>query len=144
MEDGSYIEYTGNATTTFYTLDGILIQDETGAIAIDSYDLSNACPMPVDAGYPNLKITKIKGIFYKSTSGSMTRIEIQNETHAENIQVVERNVEPTITDVAISDFFANPMQYECKPLRLSQFQSSEYIAFLPKQRLLDIMVSMVL
>ena len=124
LEDGSYIEYTGNATTTFYTLDGILIQDETGAIAIDSYDLSNACPIPVNAGYPNLKITKIKGIFYKSTSGSMTRIEIQNETHAENIQVVERNVEPTITDVTISDFFANPMQYECKPIRLSQAKTS--------------------
>ncbi len=124
LEDGAYIEYVGNATTTFYTLDGILIQDETGAIAIDSYDLSNACPIPVDAGHPNLKITKIKGIFYKSTPNSMSRIEIQNETHAENIQVVERDVDITITDVAISDFFANPMQYECKPIRLSQAKTS--------------------
>ncbi len=124
LENGAYIEYTGNAITTFYTTDGILIQDETGAIAIDSYDLSNACPIPVDAGFPNLKITNIKGIFYKSTSESMTRIEIQNETHAENIRVVERNIDITITDVAISDFFANPMQYECKPIRLSQAKTS--------------------
>ena len=74
MEDGAYVHYTGLATTTFYTSRGLLVQDETGAIAIDSYDMSKACPDPADAGYPNLKITNIKGIFHKATNEAMTNI----------------------------------------------------------------------
>ena len=77
QEDGTYITYTGEAITTFYGLGGILIQDATGAIYIKSYDMSKVCADPADAGYPNLKITNISGIFHKATNMEMTQIEVE-------------------------------------------------------------------
>ena len=124
-EDGAYIQYIGIATTTFYTSGGILIQDETGAIAITSYDMSKVCPDPADAGYPNQKITNIKGIFHKANNEAMTSIEIEYDEIAYEIEVKEKNVEFTITDVTLNDFFADPMKYECKAIRLSQVQTKD-------------------
>ena len=124
MEDGAYVHYTGLATTTFYTSRGLLVQDETGAIAIDSYDMSKACPDPADAGYPNLKITNIKGIFHKATNEAMTNIEIEYDEMAYEIDVKEKNVDFDITELTLSELFTDPIKYECRAIRLSQVQTN--------------------
>ena len=120
QEDGTYIFYVGEAITTFYGSGGILIQDETGSIYVKSYDLSKACSAPADAGYPNLKITAIAGIFHKATDMEMTHIQIEYDTDAYDIEVLEENVDFTITDVALEDLMEDPMKYECQPIRLTQ------------------------
>lgn len=119
QEDGTYITYTGEAITTFYGLGGILIQDATGAIYIKSYDMSKSCTDPADAGYPNLKITNISGIFHKATNMEMTQIEVEYDEDAYDIEVIEKNVDFTITNVTLEELIANPMAYECKAIRLS-------------------------
>ena len=120
QEEGTKVIYTGEAITTFYGLGGILIQDATGAIYLKSYDLSKACTAPANAGYPNLKITYIKGIFHKATDIEMSQIEIEYDEDAYNIEVLAENVDFTINDITLADLFANPMAYECQPIRLSE------------------------
>jgi hypothetical protein len=120
QEEGTLVIYTGEATTTFYGSGGILIQDETGAIYLKSYDMSKACTAPATAGYPNLKITNIKGIFHKATDMEMTQIEIEYDEDAYNIEVLAENVDFTINDITLADLFANPMAYECQPIRLTE------------------------
>ena len=120
QEEGTKVIYTGEAITTFYGLGGILIQDATGAIYLKSYDLSKACPSPANAGYPNLKITNIQGIFHKSTDMEMTQIEIEYDEDAYNIEILAENVDFTINDITLADLFANPMAYECQPIRLTE------------------------
>ena len=120
QEEGTYVIYTGNATTTFYGPGGILIQDETGAIYVKSYDMSNSCADPADAGFPNLKITYIAGIFHKATDMEMTQIEVQYAEDAYGIEVVEKNVDFNITDVTLGNLMANPMAYECQAIRLTK------------------------
>ena len=120
QEEGAQVIYTGEAITTFYGPGGILIQDETGAIYLKSYDMSKACTAPATAGYPNLKITNIKGIFHKATDMEMTQIEIEYDEDAYNIEVLAENVDFTINDITLADLFANPMAYECQPIRLSE------------------------
>ena len=120
QKEGTYVIYTGKATTTFYGPGGILIQDETGAIYVKSYDMSNSCADPADAGFPNLKITYIAGVFHKATDMEMTQIEIEYAEDAYGIEVVEENVDFTITDVALEDLMTNPMAYECQAIRLTK------------------------
>ena len=120
QEEGTYVIYTGKATTTFYGPGGILIQDETGAIYVKSYDMSNSCADPADAGFPNLKISYIAGVFHKATDMEMTQIEVEYAEDAYGIEVVEENVDFTITDVALEDLMTNPMAYECQAIRLTK------------------------
>lgn len=121
QEEGTYVFYTGEAITTFYSSGGILIQDETGSIYVKSYDLSKACAAPADAGFPNQKITAIAGVFHKAvTNEEMTHIQIEYDTDAYDIEVLEKNVDFTITDVTLEDLMADPMKYECQPIRLNQ------------------------
>lgn len=120
QEEGTYVIYTGKATTTFYGPGGILIQDETGAIYVKSYDMSNSCADPADAGFPNLKITYIAGVFHKATDMEMTQIEIEYAEDAYGIEVVENNVDFTITDVTLENLMTNPMAYECQAIRLTK------------------------
>lgn len=123
LQDSTLVIYTGNAITTFYGPGGILIQDETGAIYIKSYDMSKACVQygdPADAAYPKLKITNIKGLFRKATDMEMTQIQIKTDTDAYNIEIVEENVDFTISDVKLEDLLSNPNDYECKPIRLTE------------------------
>lgn len=121
QEEGTYVFYTGEAITTFYSSGGILIQDETGSIYVKSYDLSKACAAPADAGFPNQKITAIAGVFHKAvTNEEMTHIQIEYDTEAYDIEVLEKNVDFTITDVTLEDLMADPMKYECQPIRLNQ------------------------
>ena len=117
--EGTYVIYTGEAVTTFYGTGGILIQDETGAIYVKSYEMSKFYEDPADAAYPNLKITNISGIFHKATDMEMTQIEVEYDEDAYNIEVLEENVDFTIEDVTLENLIANPMAYECKPIRLS-------------------------
>ena len=120
QEEGTKVIYTGEAITTFYGSGGILIQDTTGAIYLKSYDMSKACTAPATAGYPNLKISNIKGIFHKATDMEMTQIEIEYDEDAYNIEVLAENVDFTINDITLADLFANPMAYECQPIRLTE------------------------
>ena len=120
QEEGTKVIYTGEAITTFYGPGGILIQDATGAIYLKSYDMSKACTAPATAGYPNLKISNIKGIFHKATDMEMTQIEIEYDEDAYSIEVLAENVDFTINDITLADLFANPMAYECQPIRLSE------------------------
>lgn len=120
QEDGTYVIYTGEATTTFYSSGGILIQDETGAIYVKSYDMSSVCADPADAGFPNLKITYIAGIFHKATDMEMTHIEIEYAEDAYAIEVVEENVDFNITDITLENLMADPMAYECQAIRLTK------------------------
>ena len=118
--EGTYVLYKGEAVTTFYGPGGILIQDESGSIYLKSYDLSNSCAAPAKAGYTNLKITNIAGIFHKATDMEMTQIEVEYAEDAYNINVLGQNVDFKITDVELENLMANPMIYECQPIRLTQ------------------------
>ncbi len=120
QEEGTYVIYTGEAVTTFYGTGGMLIQDATGSIYVKSYDMSNSCADPADAGFPNLKISYIAGIFHKATDMEMTQIEVEYAEDAYAIEVLEENVDFNITDVTLENLMANPMAYECQPIRLTQ------------------------
>lgn len=131
LEEGTLVFYTGEAITTFYGPDGILIQDETGSIYIKSYDMSKFCNDPADAGFPNLKITGIAGVFHTATDMEMTQIEIKTDTDAYDIEVIEKDIDFTITDITLEQLFADPMKYECQPIRLTKVTATitDYIKY---------------
>lgn len=124
QEEGVYVIYTGEAITTFYGSGGILIQDETGAIYVKSYDLSKSCAAPADAGYTNLKISYIAGIFHKATDMEMTQIEIEYDEDAYNIEVLAENVDFSVKDVTLEELITNPNKFECQAIKLSNVKAN--------------------
>ena len=115
LENGSSVKYTGLATTTFYGVGGILIQDETGALYIKNAQLAVSGSSSVRT---NMQITSISGTFKKATAEEMSHIEVANRA-VTSIEIKNQEATFTIADVATADFLANPQAFECQPIRLS-------------------------
>ena len=115
LENGSNVKYTGLATTTFYGVGGILIQDETGALYVKNAQLAESGSSSVRT---NMQITSISGTFKKSTAEEMSHIEVANRA-VTSIEIKNQEATFTIADVATADFLANPQSFECQPIRLS-------------------------
>ena len=114
--------YTGTATTTFYTSGGILIQDETGHLYVKNGTLSEYGSSKVNT---KMKITNILGTFKSATNSEMPHIHIEFNDDANAIKIVESSATFNITDISINDLIANPTQYECQPIRLTDIETFE-------------------
>lgn len=115
IENGSNVKYTGLATTTFYGVGGILIQDETGALYVKNAQLAESGSSTIKT---NMQITSISGTFKKATTEEMSHIEVANRA-VTSIEIKNQEATFTIADIATADFLANPQAYECQPIRLS-------------------------
>ncbi|MBO5728973.1 MAG: T9SS type A sorting domain-containing protein [Paludibacteraceae bacterium] len=115
LENGSTVKYTGLATTTYYGVGGILIQDETGALYIKNAQLAESGSSRIKT---NMQITSISGTFKKSSSEEMSHIEVANRA-INSIEIKNQEATFTITDITPTDFLANPQAFECQPIRLS-------------------------
>ncbi len=115
-ENNTEIIYTGNATTTFYGPGGILIQDETGYIYVKSALINEWGSTGIE---PNKTITNIYGVFKSATNEEMSQIDIEINSDVKEIKIVNEIDSFTITDVELDDLLANPMKYECQPIRLT-------------------------
>ena len=115
LENGSSVKYTGLATTTFYGVGGILIQDETGSLYVKNAQLAESGSSSVRT---NMQITSITGTFKKATAEEMSHIEVANRAMS-SIEIKNQTATFTIADIATADFLANPQAFECQPIRLS-------------------------
>lgn len=115
LENGSTVKYTGLATTTYYGVGGILIQDETGALYIKNAQLAESGTSSIKT---NMQITSISGTFKKSSSEEMSHIEVANRA-INSIEIKNQEATFSIADITTADFLANPQVYECQPIRLS-------------------------
>ena len=122
QKNDTEVLYTGTATTTFYGPGGILIQDETGYIYVRNGLLSEWGSSKVKT---NMKISEIYGTFKTATSEEMTQIDIEFNEDVQAIVIKEQNVSFNITDIALNDFLANPMSYECQPIRLTDVEVTD-------------------
>ncbi len=122
QQNGTEVLYTGTATTTFYGPGGILIQDETGYIYVRNGLLSEWGSSKVRT---NMKISEIFGKFRTATNEEMTQIDVEFNEDVQYIKIKEQNASFNITDVALNDFLANPMSYECQPIRLTDVEVTD-------------------
>lgn len=113
--------YTGTATTTFHTSGGILIQDATGYLYLKNSALTENGAAKIK---PKMNITNIVGKFKASADSEMARIELYTD-EAKGITKVEENVSFTITDITLEQLQAKPMDYECRPIRLTDVATFE-------------------
>ena len=89
--------YTGTATTTYYdAYNGVVMQDETGAILLQSSYLSEANSTTIKVG---MKITNVVGTFQQESMSYMTNIKVKKadialiEIEEEEVSVVPQVVE---------------------------------------------------
>lgn len=122
QKNGTEVLYTGTATTTFYGPGGILIQDETGYIYVRNGLLSEWGSSKVRT---NMKISEIFGTFRTATDEEMTQIDVEFNEDVQYIVIKEQNASFNITDIALNDFLANPMSYECRPIRLTDVEVTD-------------------
>lgn len=122
LPDETEVIYTGVATTTFYGPGGILIQDETGFLYVKNGRLSEWGNAKVRT---NMKITEIWGVFRKATNEEMTQIEIESNEDVNDIIIESKSASFNITNIALNDFLANPKQYECQPIRLTDIEVTD-------------------
>lgn len=115
------VHYTGTAITTFHTSSGILIQDATGYLYLKNTALAANGAAKIKT---NSKITNIVGKFKASTDSEMAMIQLYTD-EAKAIETIEQNVEFTITDITLEQLQANPMDYECRPIRLTDVPTFE-------------------
>ena len=72
LADGTECLYKGTATTTFYDgYNGVVMQDATGAILLQNYNLTASNAKRVKVG---MKITNVTGTFKLTEANYMTRI----------------------------------------------------------------------
>lgn len=116
LASGTKCIYTGTATTTYYDGDnGVIMQDGTGAILIQHYNLAEANATRVKVG---MEITNIVGTFKSEDASYMDRIKIDKAKDIENIEIVNEEATFSVQTVDFDDYVASLDQYEAKPVRL--------------------------
>ena len=101
--------FTGVATTTYYDgYNGVIIQDATGAILLQSSYLSGANATNVKVG---MEITNVVGTFQQANTSYMTNIKVKKADVA-LIEVKKEGVTIAPQVVAFDDYMANVDSYE--------------------------------
>ena len=124
--DGTAIVFQGEAMTTYhqgelsgisYGVNGILMQDATGAILLKNAAFKSSGTMYNDpdysgyrANYGGTKVHKIVGTFKKATSEYPDRIEFTN-SELKKIETSTYGNPIPYVEVALSDLINNPAQY---------------------------------
>jgi hypothetical protein len=114
LADGTECIFKGRATTTFYDgYNGVVMQDETGTILLQSSYLSEA-NATVKAG---MEISNVKGTFAVANSSYMTNITIKKGDIAA-IEVLNEDVQFAVNTVDFDAYMENIAQYEGVPVKL--------------------------
>lgn len=121
LPNGTDVHYTGTATTTFQTASGVLIQDATGYLYLKNIALAANGVAKIKT---KMNITNIVGTFKTATESEMSMIQLYTD-EAKAITKKEENVEFNITDITLEQLQANPMSYECQPIRLTDVATFE-------------------
>lgn len=121
LPNNTEVEYTGIATTTFHTSNGILIQDETGYLCIKNATLIQGGAAKIG---PNTNITGIYGTFRHATNNTMSLIDIEFNEDALDIEIINKDVKFDITEISLNDLLSNPNNYECRPIKLTDVETT--------------------
>lgn len=101
--------YTGTAITTYYdSYNGVVMQDETGAILLQSSYLCEANATTVKVG---MEITNVVGTFQQESVSYMTNIKVKKADIA-LIEVKKDDVSVLPQVVAFDDYMVNIDQYD--------------------------------
>ena len=115
---GSSVKYVGSATTTFYGPGGILIEDTTGYLYVKNTLLGEYGTSKIRT---NMQISNITGTFNTATDMEMSHIEMSTrQVNAIKLENEEESFD--ITDVTLDELLSNPMNYECRPIRLTDIK----------------------
>ena len=115
---GSSVKYVGSATTTFYGPGGILIEDTTGYLYVKNTLLGEYGTSKIRA---NMQISNITGTFNTATDMEMSHIEMSTR-QVNAIKLENEEASFDITDVTLDELLSNPMNYECRPIRLTDIK----------------------
>lgn len=115
---GSSVKYVGSATTTFYGPGGILIEDTTGYLYVKNTLLGEYGTSKIRT---NMQISNITGTFNTATDMEMSHIEISTR-QVNAIKLENEEASFDITDVTLDELLSNPMNYECRPIRLTDIK----------------------
>ena len=115
---GSSVKYVGSATTTFYGPGGILIEDTTGYLYVKNTLLGEYGSSKIRA---NMQISNITGTFNTATDMEMSHIEMSTR-QVNAIKLENEEASFDITDVTLDELLSNPMNYECRPIRLTDIK----------------------
>lgn len=118
LASGSSIKYVGSATTTFYGPGGILIEDTTGYLYVKNTLLGEYGTSKIRA---NMQISNITGTFNTATDMEMSHIEMSTR-QVNAIKLENEEASFDITDVTLDELLSNPMNYECRPIRLTDIK----------------------
>ena len=98
LDNGTECLYTGIATTTYYdAYNGIIMQDATGAILLQNYNLTVSNTKRVKVG---MEITNVTGTFKLTDASYMTRIEMKSK----QVDLIEIKSETATFSVETIDF----------------------------------------
>lgn len=115
---GSSVKYVGSATTTFYGPGGILIEDTTGYLYVKNTLLGEYGTSKIRT---NMQISNITGTFNTATDMEMSHIEMSTR-QVNAIKLENEETSFDITDVTLDELLSNPMNYECRPIRLTDIK----------------------
>lgn len=115
---GSSVKYVGSATTTFYGPGGILIEDTTGYLYVKNTLLGEYGTSKIRT---NMQISNITGTFNTATDMEMSHIEMSTR-QVNAIKLENEEASFDITDVTLDELLSNPMNYECRPIRLTDIK----------------------
>jgi hypothetical protein len=115
---GSSVKYIGSATTTFYGPGGILIEDTTGYLYVKNTLLGEYGTSKIRT---NMQISNITGTFNTATDMEMSHIEMSTR-QVNAIKLENEEASFDITDVTLDELLSNPMNYECRPIRLTDIK----------------------
>lgn len=115
---GSSVKYVGSATTTFYGPGGILIEDTTGYLYVKNTLLGEYGTSKIRT---NMQISNITGTFNTATDMEMSHIEMSTR-QVNAIKLENEEASFNITDVTLDELLSNPMNYECRPIRLTDIK----------------------
>lgn len=114
LADDTECLFTGTATTTYYdAYNGVIMQDATGAILLQSMYLSEANSTTVKSG---MEITNVKGTFKVESSSYMVSIAIKKADIA-NIEILNENATFEVEVVDFDTYMNNISQYEGMPVK---------------------------
>ena len=107
--------YTGIATTTYYdAYNGVVMQDATGAILLQSSYLNEANATDVKVG---MEITNVVGTFQQASTSYMTNIKVKKADIA-LIEIKKEGVSVTPQIVVFEDYIANVDKYDGMSVKL--------------------------
>lgn len=114
LASGTKCIYTGIATTTYYDVhNGVIMQDETGAILLQHYSLTASNATTIRVG---VKITNVAGVFKSEDASYMVRLEMA-PADIKTIEVVNETATFSAEVVDFDDYVANLEQYVGLPVR---------------------------